>query len=145
MNNKTVVQGGFNVAFLNGGAYEYGTNKVAVNYGNLLVGSFTRGSTGVQLPSYGSWDTNILPNPSADTLQSDPWSRNADQRLQQEMTDMLPIAEQWNINVQRELPYNMFVTAAWVGNRVIHLPSQLNALNQLNPKYFSLGSTICRI
>ena len=41
---KMVVQGGFSIAFLNGGAYEYGTNKIAVNYGNLLVGSFTRRS-----------------------------------------------------------------------------------------------------
>jgi hypothetical protein len=36
----------------------------------------------------------------------------------------------------------MFVTAAWVGNRVIHLPSQLNTVNQLNPNYFTLGSTL---
>jgi outer membrane receptor for ferrienterochelin and colicin len=45
LNNKTVVQGGFNVAFLDGGAYEYGTSKVAVNYGNLLTGSYARSST----------------------------------------------------------------------------------------------------
>ena len=42
LSKKMVVQGGLNIAFLNGGAYEYGTNKVAVNYGNLLTGSFTR-------------------------------------------------------------------------------------------------------
>ena len=46
-----------------------------------------------------------------------------------------PYSQQWNINVQRELPYNMFVTAAWVGNRVIHLPSQNNGINQMNPTY----------
>ncbi len=60
-----VVQGGFSLAFLNGGAYEYGTNKVAVNYGNLLVGSFTRNSTNGPSSSYGSWDTNLMPNPTA--------------------------------------------------------------------------------
>ena len=38
-----------------------------------------------------------------------------------------PYAQQWNVNYQRELPFNMFFSAAWVGNRVIHLPSQLNA------------------
>ena len=36
----------------------------------------------------------------------------------------------------------MFVTAAWVGNRVIHLPSQLNRPSQLNPSYLSLGSQL---
>ena len=29
-----------------------------------------------------------------------------------------------------------------LGNRVIHLPSQLNTPNQLNPTYFSLGNTL---
>jgi len=37
-----------------------------------------------------------------------------------------PYSEQWNVNVQRRIPYDIFITAAWVGNRVIHLPSQLN-------------------
>jgi outer membrane receptor protein involved in Fe transport len=38
LNEKTVLQGGFSMNFLDGGAYEYGTSKVAVNYGNLLDG-----------------------------------------------------------------------------------------------------------
>ena len=63
LNNKMVVQAGFAVAFLNGGAYEYGTNKMAVNYGNLLVGSFTRGSTGGNTSVFGSWDTNAAAQP----------------------------------------------------------------------------------
>ena len=48
-----------------------------------------------------------------------------------------PYAQQWNINIQREVPWNVLVTAAWVGNRVIHLTSQLNTPNQLDPKYFA--------
>ena len=39
--------------YLDGGAYEYGTSKVAVNYGNLLVGSYTRNSTGSTIPGFG--------------------------------------------------------------------------------------------
>jgi len=129
------------VAFLNGGAYEYGTNKVAVNYGNLLVGSFTRGSTGGTSSSYGSWDTNLLPNPSAT-----PFSRSLGVGTQinalSRNDGYAPYSQQWNLNVQRQLPYDMFVTAAWVGNRVIHLPSQLNVPNQLDPKYFALGNDL---
>jgi Carboxypeptidase regulatory-like domain len=141
INNKTVVQAGFSVAFLNGGAYEYGTNKVAVNYGNLLVGSFTRGSTGGTSSSYGSWDTNLLPNPSPT-----PFSRSLGVGTQinalSRNDGYAPYSQQWNINVQRQLPYDMFVTAAWVGNRVIHLPSQLNVPNQLNPTNFALGNDL---
>src|SRR5208282_239040 len=64
LGNKTVIQGGLSWNYLDGGAYEYGTNKVAVNYGNLLDGAFTRNSTGSTTPGFGSWDTNSLPAPA---------------------------------------------------------------------------------
>jgi hypothetical protein len=142
LNNKTVLQAGFAVAFLNGGAYEYGTNKVAVNYGNLLVGSFTRGSTGGTSSSYGSWDTTLLPNPTPTPFSS---SLGVGTQINDFSRDdgFAPYSQQWNVNVQRQMPYDMFVTAAWVGDRVIHLPSQLNTPNQLDPgKYFGLGSDL---
>ena len=134
LNSKTVLQGGADIAFLDGGAYEYGTNKVAVNYSNLLVGAFTRNSTGGFNSAYGSWDTNVMPNPTATPfssglgagLQINAFNRN---------DGYAPYSQQWNLNLQRELPYSMFVTAAWVGNRIIHLPSQLNRINQMNPQY----------
>ena len=84
LSNKMVLQAGFDVAFLDGGAYEYGTNKVAVNYGNLLVGSFTRNSTGSYTSAYGSWDTNHHAQPDRNTLQLRPGSRQPDRRLQPE-------------------------------------------------------------
>jgi len=134
LNSKTVLQGGADIAFLDGGAYEYGTNKVAVNYSNLLTGAFARNSTGGFNSAYGSWDTNIMPNPTATPfsaglgagLQINAFNRN---------DGYAPYSQQWNLNLQRELPYSMFVTAAWVGNRIIHLPSQLNRINQMNPQY----------
>jgi hypothetical protein len=136
LNNKTVLQGGFSIAFLNGGAYEYGTNKVAVNYGNLLVGSFTRGSTGGNSSAYGSWDTNLMPNPSATPFNTG-LGRGTQINALSKNDGFAPYSQQWNINVQREAPWNILVTAAWVGNRVIHLTSQLNTPNQLDPKYFA--------
>ena len=50
-----------------------------------------------------------------------------------------PYSQQWNLNVQRELPYNMLIQAAWVGNRVIHLPSQNNRIDQMNPSVPLIG------
>jgi hypothetical protein len=138
LNDKSVIQGGFAIAFLNGGAYEYGTNKVAVNDGNLLVGSYTRNSTGGTSSAVGQWDIGgpILPNPAGGAFttalgagtQIEAFSKN---------DGYAPYAEQWNVNYQRELPYNMFLTATWLGNRVIHLPSQLNNPDQPSPAYLS--------
>jgi hypothetical protein len=141
LNEKTVVQAGFSVAFLNGGAYEYGTSKVAVNYGNLLTGSFTRLSTGTNHSSYGSWDAAQLPNPAA-TPFSPSLGVGTQINAFNKNDGFAPYSQQWNVNIQRRIPYDMFVTAAWVGNRVIHLPSQLNKPGQLNPSFLSLGSQL---
>src|ERR1700740_3661559 len=132
-----VVQGGFSIAFLNGGAFEYGTSKVAVNYGNLLVGSFTRKSTGGVTSSYGSWDTNIMPNPSPTPFSP---SLGAGNQINSFSVNngFAPYSEQWNVNVQREMGWNFLLSASYVGNRVIHLPSQLNEIDQMDPKYDAL-------
>jgi hypothetical protein len=136
LSNKMVVQGGLNLAFLDGGAYEYGTNKVAVNYANLLTGSFLREAGGTTQSSFGNWDSHTIPAPAAvpfspgigDSLSVDAFSAK---------DGYAPYSQQWNLNLQRELPYNIFVMAAWAGNRVIHLPSQNNRIDQMNPSFDS--------
>jgi hypothetical protein len=141
LSDKSVIQGGFAIAFLNGGAYEYGTNKVAVNDGNLLVGSYTRNSTGSFTSAFGSWDTNSIPNPAATPFNTGLGAGTQIEAFSRK-DGYAPYAEQWNANYQLQLPYNMFLTAAWLGNRVIHLPSQLNRIDQLNPKYLALGTQL---
>jgi len=142
VSRKMVLQGGLDVAFLNGGAYEYGTNKVAVNYGNLLTGSFTRATTGGTTSSLGQWDTNPIPAVSPTPFSPDLGRGNQINALSKKVDGKSPYSQQWNLNLQRELPYNMLVTAAWVGNRIIHLPSQNNKINQMDPQYLSLGAKL---
>jgi Carboxypeptidase regulatory-like domain len=146
LSKKMVVQGGLDVAFLDGGAYEYGTNKVAVNYGNLLTGSFTRGSTGSYTSSFGKWDNNSVPAVNTTAFTPLLGAGNQINAFSKKKDGYAPYSQQWNINLQRELPYNMFITAAWVGNRIIHLPSQLNRIDQMDPKYdASLGSHLADV
>lgn len=134
LTRKTVVQGGFSIAFLNGGAYEYGTSKVAVNYNKLLVGSFTRNSTNGLSSSYGSWDTNIMPNPTA-TPFNPGLGAGTQINVMSKSYGYAPYSQQWNVNLQRDLGWNTLITAAYVANRVIHLPSQNNKIGQMDPKY----------
>ena len=137
LNNKTVVQGGFSQNYLNGGAYEYGTHKVAVNYGNLLLGSFTRNSTGSTTPGFGSWDSNVLPYPAPIPFTPTLGVGTGINAFNPQNDGRAPYDVVWSIGVQRELPYNMFVTASYAGNRGNFLPSQLNPINQINPKYLA--------
>jgi len=141
LNNKTVLQGGFSMNYLDGGAYEYGTSKVAVNYGNLLLGAFSRPSTGSTTPGFGSWETNVLPEPAP--IPFSPTIGNAAPvNAFDRGAGVAPYTLSWNIGVQRELPYQMYVSAAYVGNRSNYLPSQLNPINQLPPQYLSLGNLL---
>ena len=140
VSDKMVVQAGFSIAFLDGGAYESGTSKVAVNYGNLLTGSFSRPSTGTNASSFGSWDTNAIPATVPTPFSPGLGAGNGVNAFSKK-DGYAPYSQQWNLNLQRELPFNTFLTAAFVGNRIIHLPSQLNPINQMNPSYdASLGS-----
>ncbi|HLK19560.1 MAG TPA: TonB-dependent receptor [Bryobacteraceae bacterium] len=131
LNKKTVLQGGFSVNFLNGGAYEYGISKVAVNYGNLLLGSFQRNSTGSTNPGFGSWDTNTLPIPGPTPFSPNIANATTINAFDPKNDGLAPYDVVWSIGVQRELPYNMFLSASYVGNRGNHLPSQLNPINQI--------------
>ena len=142
LNNKTVIQAGFAQNYLDGGAYEYGTHKVAVNYGNLLDGSFQRNSTGSTTPGFGSWDSNYLPLPGAIPFSPALGVAAGVNAFDPIEDGRAPYVLAWNAGIQRELPYNMLLSASYAANRGNFLPGQLNPINQLNPSVLSLGSTL---
>ncbi|MGD0471067.1 MAG: carboxypeptidase-like regulatory domain-containing protein [Terriglobales bacterium] len=139
---KTVIQAGFYLAFLDGGAYEYGNSKVAVSYGNLLAGEFFRNSTGTSAPGFGDWDTSPMPLPAQTPFSTSMANGLLIQTFDTNKDGLAPYSQAWNVSVQRQLPWNMFLTVAYVGNREIHLPSQLNPPNQLNPSDLQYGSLL---
>jgi hypothetical protein len=56
-----------------------------------------------------------------------------------------PWSRQWNLNIQRELPGQMSLEIAYVGARGLQLSRNGEdglSLNQLDPKYLSLGSAL---
>src|SRR4029079_8760431 len=48
----------------------------------------------------------------------------------------------WTLDVQRELPFNTVLNAAYVGSRTTGLTTGLENINQVNPKYLSLGNLL---
>jgi len=135
INPKTEILAGFALNFLDGGAYEYGDNKLAVGYGNLLAGITNVNSFGSNIPHYGQWDGNPLAIPPSTAF--DPTLFNSTGVLHQFSRDpgKYPYSQAWNAGIQRELPYNLFLSVAYIGNRVVHLPSMLNPINQTNPAF----------
>ncbi|MDW5266621.1 MULTISPECIES: carboxypeptidase-like regulatory domain-containing protein [Acidobacteriaceae] len=142
INDKTVIQGGYSLAFLDGGAYEYGTSKVAVSYGNLLQGSYNRNSTGTNTPGYGEWDGNPIPAPANGVLNPALGIGTTIRAFDPKKDGLAPYIQQWNINVQHQLPWNTFLNVAYIGNRAIHLNGQLNPISQPNPSILALGGPL---
>ncbi len=138
LNDKTVLLSGFAINFLDGGAYEYGDNKIAVNYGSLLGGVFSVNSVGSNIPGYGQWDNRTIPQP-APVQFSDRSFLNSTGVLHQfgREPGKIPYTQAWNVGIQRELPGNLFLSVAYIGTRSLHLPSLLNPINQTNPKYLT--------
>ena len=132
-----MLQGGFSVNFLNGGAYEYGISKVAVNYGNLLLGSFSRNSTGSTNAGFGSWDNTILPLAGATPFRPGIANGTTINGFDPGFDGVTPYDAVWNAGIQRELPSNMFLTVNYTGNRANRLPSQLNPINQIPSQYLA--------
>jgi hypothetical protein len=55
-----------------------------------------------------------------------------------------PVIQQWNANLQRELPGGWVIEAAYLGSKGQHLPDGESSMqfNQLPPSYFSLGNRL---
>ena len=154
VNRKTVIQGGFYLTYLNGGAYEYGTAFTASFMGQLQNGTYIRSSTGTSTPGYGSWDAQTVPagqqipfSPSignAAVIFDFPYNKDNHMPYLPNARSVgtAPYDQAWSIGVQRELPWDMFMTASYVGNRAIHLPTTLELSNQPNPSVLQYGSLL---
>jgi hypothetical protein len=50
--------------------------------------------------------------------------------------------QSWNLDVQRQITSNLFVSVAYVGSKGTHLPALNIIPNQVNPAFLSLGSEL---
>jgi hypothetical protein len=135
---KTVILAGYSVNFLDEGPYEYGNNKLSVDYGSLSAGQIQVNSNGTNVPAYGIWDNNPLGVPSLASFS--PTVFNGTGPLYEFSKNPGPNAyvQMWSGGIQRELPNNMLLSVSYIGNRAVHLTSMLNPINQTNPKYLTM-------
>jgi hypothetical protein len=140
MNDKTVLRGGYGIFWL--------PNDVRWNISpnNDIVSSFNN-------PFNGTLDASITPN---DTLRN-PFPRGLlpvpgrstnvqsilfGQGVQAPIySDPFSYAQQWNIDVERELPGGVAVSIAYAGSKGTHLPGPDQQLNQIPTEFFALGNS----
>jgi hypothetical protein len=142
---NTVILGGVSFYWLDTGDFEYGVNKVAVNYGNNLNGVVSIGSATATAPGFGQWDTNVLPPLPATGFS--PTFFNGTSILGGAQVHELPRTtrqaydEQFTFGVQRQLPWDMFLSASYVHTHDVHLPATLESAVQSLP--YSFVKSVC--
>lgn len=138
LNDATVFRGGFGVVYA---PLEISTSAVgfAPNAGFSSSTAWQTSTNGGLNPA------DLLSNPYPQGLvQPAGSSQGAATQLGQSISVWdrhahTPESYQWNVGIQRQLPSSILVDLAYIGTRGIHLTSPLD-LNQLNPKYLSLGT-----
>jgi hypothetical protein len=142
VNNKTVFQGGFYLTYLGGGAYAFALARVSQDYTDTLAGTYSSPIGSGISPGYGDWDTQVLNNPQLLAFSTTIGNGQLVRQMDPATAGIAPYTQAWNFDIQRELPDNMFLMLAYIGNREIHLPSSLNQPNMLNPSYLALGNVL---
>ncbi len=142
IDSKTVLRAGGYITTLDGGAYEFGTSFTASFMSDLLAGEYLRNSSGGSVPGVGSWDSNPLPLPQATPFSPSIGNGGVIFAFDPQKVGRAPYLSAWNIGIQRELPWKMFLTANYVGNRAIHLPTTLSLNNQPNPSVLQYGALL---
>jgi len=141
LNQKTVLRGGYSHIF---GPSNQGAQGTVGPFGfrteNLWVTSIDGITPFNTLRN--PYPNGFLPSPGA----SQGLLTQAGANLQAPLRDTpSPWTRQFNVNVQRELPWAMFVEIAFVGTRGYDLSKSAEgglSLNQLDPQYMSLGSQL---
>ena len=148
LNDKTVIQAGAYITYLGyGDAYVDGenTNTPFVNMDSLLEGEFQRNPTGSNIPGYGNWATgpnSPMPDPLATPFNPSLGTGLDINYINPKTSGQAPVYQAWNLNLQRQLPWDMFLSVAYVGNRVIHMPVDMNPISQPNPSVLQYGSLL---
>jgi len=132
---KTVILGGYAVNFLDEGPYEFGNNKLSVDYGSLSAGQIQVNSFGNNVPHYGIWDGNPLGVPSLASFSPETFNGTGPLFQFQKNNGHDAYIQMWNAGFQRELSGNILLSVSYIGNRALHLTSMLNPINQTNQAF----------
>jgi len=140
---KTVVRAGFGVHYSAGNGLTGGFCIRCQNGYSTTAGLSRPSTTGAAL----AWDNGFVPSssflappiisPSAGNTADDIWYISPD-------SGVAPRFKNWSLSIQRELPGKFVAEIAYIGNRGTRLSANHAPLNNLDPKYYTLGDLLNR-
>ncbi|MCA1561105.1 MAG: TonB-dependent receptor, partial [Acidobacteria bacterium] len=129
---RTIVRSGYGLFYYHSAGFEYPDTQ------GYSVSTPFESPRGVSFPGFqlSAGPPQIIP-PSGSSLG--PRSFLGNNVTYFERHRPTPRTQQWNVNVQRELPGSTLIDVAYAGSRGLHLIGFGYDLNQLDPQYLSLG------
>jgi hypothetical protein len=146
INDKTVIRSGFSILYPGTTADNSGNFPTVQGFNPLSSAVNTAdGFTPFNQPDRAGLLSNPYPNGLSPVVGSARGALTAvgDANTGFLRTDKHPYFEQWNFGVQRQLPGNMLIEAAYVGAHGVHLADFAGAaFNPLPDQYLSLGNAL---
>ena len=148
INDKTVIQGGYYITYLGyGGAYGQGEGLSApVSMSQLLSGAYQQNATGSNVGGFGNWSAgpnSPMPNPASTPFSPSLGTGLTINYINPKTSGQAPHYQAWSMNLQRQLPWNMFLSVAYSANRVTHLSGyNINPISQPDPSVLQYGSVL---
>ena len=139
--NKTVLRAGYGLFWAAGGYVRSSRGQYIQGYNRTnFWSSFDGGLTPAFVFQEG-WPASNWPAPPF----IDPTTGfNSGVRILDRDDAHPPYLQNWTLNIQRQLPGQILLDVAYVGNKGTRLQSRLMPTNHLDPRYLSLGDLLYR-
>ena len=142
--NKTVVRAAYGIFYAQGNATELSGGTYNLGYNGTV--DITSPNAGIA-PGF-VWGTGTLPGftPSlapTEFMGAGSHYASYSSLISLDKTDSLaPYAQNYTLSVERQLPGQMILTAAFVGNKGTHTSSRLTNNDKMPPQYLPLGNML---
>src|ERR1700682_5000528 len=131
--SKTVVRAGYGVFFAQAFYPGWGGGMSLDGFNLNQAFGTTQDPTTRQTDPFFYLDGGVPAPPQAPPFVSPAYDNGRSPLYRPVDANRRSYAQQWNLTIERQLPYSVFLSVAYVANKGTRLPSSLQPINVLNP------------